>query len=108
MEVTFDNPELRLICEDDDVTNETYGESTAQSIHDWVADFQAAVSLNDIIIGQLTQLGDATFRVNLTDDFVLYFSVVNKKTTQNAKGEINKESVNRIKLLRIESHIITQ
>lgn len=108
MEVTFNDPRLRLICEDDDVTTETYGDLIAQAIHNRIADFHAAVSLNDIIVGQLTQLDDATFRVNLTDNYVLCFSAVNKKTTHNSQGEINKESVNRIKILRIESHIITQ
>ncbi|GAB4049452.1 hypothetical protein [Spirosoma litoris] len=107
MEVTYNDPELRLICEDDDVTNEIFSDSIAHAIHKRIADFQAATSLNDIIIGQLTQLDDTTFRINLTDDYVLYFSSVNKKMTQNAQGEINKESVNRIKLLRIEPYTIT-
>ena len=108
MEVTFNDPGLRLICEDEDVTTETYGESIAYAIHNRIADFQAAISLNDIIIGQLIQLDSAIFRINLTDNHVLYFSAVNKKIAQNEQGEINKESVNRIKLLSIEPHIITQ
>ncbi|GAB3741836.1 hypothetical protein [Spirosoma lituiforme] len=108
MEVTFNDPGLRLICEDDDVTTETYGESIAYAIHNRIADFEAAISLDDIIIGQLTQLDGTIFRINLNDNYALYFSAVNKKITQNAQGEINKESVNRIKLMSIELHIITQ
>lgn len=108
MEVTFNDPVLRLICEDDDVTTETYGESIAYAIHNRIADFEAAISLNDIIIGQLTQLNDTIFRINLNDNYVLYFSPVNKKINQNAQGELNRGSVNRIKLLSIEPHIITQ
>ena len=108
MEVTFNDPGLRLICEDDDVTTETYSESIAHTTQNRIAGFQAALSLNDIIIGQLTQLDDDTFRINLINNFVIHFSAVNRNITRNAQGKMNKRFVNRIKLLSIESHIITQ
>jgi plasmid maintenance system killer protein len=105
--VSFENKELRMVCENEDMAKEKFGLSISKKLQDRLADLFAATCVNDLLVGNPMELkGDvlAKYCVDLPDDYKLVFTTNHIKTPTSETGSIEWASVNRIKIISIQKN----
>lgn len=107
MLISFDNRKIRKICEDEIEAQKEFGIQVSIKLQNRLADLAAANSVNDIIIGNPSELKNtpySNYKVDLCNNYILIFAVNNINVSQNDDGSINWSEVNRIKILEIKEH----
>jgi hypothetical protein len=102
LELAFDSKLLRDICEDEDQAKLDLGPEVAEALKHRLADLRAAKSARDLLVGQPRLVGDGKeMVVDLTDGHRMVLKPNHPLTGKNAP---DWETVNRIKILRIETN----
>lgn len=107
MELAFNDKHLRTICENEDDAKKELGETVAEILKHRLADLRAATHVKDLIAGQPRRLTDDesdNMALNLRDDHFIVFTANHVNNPTNDLGELDWESVTRIKVLRIEGN----
>lgn len=105
MELSFENKTIRLICEDKDEANNLYGRAITDILIQRLADLDSAVTLNDILTGQLGEIPHAPYpylKLDLCGGYRLVFCVNHIVIPVNDDGTLNWKVARRVKILYIE------
>ncbi len=101
MIISFENKELRSICENESKAQTKLGLNVAMKLKNRLSDLLAASSVNDLLTGYPTKIDDDLYKVNLAENYFLLFSSNHTKNPLLESGEINWDEVSRIKILDI-------
>lgn len=103
LEVSFENIEIREICENEDLAEERFGSVVAKSLKHRLADISAAKSIFDLVAGNLKHVKGAPTdcTIEVGSCFKLLFRASQTNLEKDKNGNINWSTVYRIKLLKI-------
>jgi proteic killer suppression protein len=102
--LSFENKELRKICEEDAEATCRLGNEAAALLQNRLADIFAAETINDILVGNPHKAGEHPFLfyvINLDKHIQLLFRANNIKHIYLKNGELDWAQINRIKLVNI-------
>jgi hypothetical protein len=104
LEISFDNKEIRALCEFDEKAKAHYGNEIALHLRIRLADLRAASNIYDVLIGHPEELdhgANFSYKVDLCDGYLLIFSAnhISKPLLEN--GNLDWSQVRRIKILKI-------
>jgi len=105
LDLSFENKEIRKICEDEDIATLRYGSAVAKELQKRLADIDAAKSVNDLIVGQPGEVFKkvySNYKIDLCDGYRLIFCA-NPVYIPLLEDKINWPLVRRIKILQIEN-----
>lgn len=105
MNLSFENKDLRLICEDEIKALERLGSDIASKLKSRLADMRAAESVTDLIVGnprEMVYQDMPAFKIDLSPKECLIFCPVHSKLPVLLNGSIDWHNVSRIKLICIE------
>lgn len=104
MNLSFENKNIRLICEDETKAQEQLGMETALKLKSRIADMRAADSVTDLVVGnprEITGWNFPAFQIDLSSDECIIFSPVHSKLPVLSEGKTDWHNVSRIKLISI-------
>ena len=104
MNLSFDNKNVRLICEDEIKAQEQLGAETAFKLKSRLADMRAADSVTDIVVGnprEINSQGNPAFKIDLSLKECIIFIPVHSKLPVLSDGKIDWHNVSRVKLISI-------
>jgi proteic killer suppression protein len=104
LNLSFDNKNLRLICEDEIKAQEQLGTETAFKLKSRLADMRAADSVTDLVVGnprEILNQDNPAFKIDLSLDECIIFTPVHSKLPVLSDGKIDWHNVSRIKLISI-------
>lgn len=107
MELSFENKELRKICEDKEEAIYKFGKDVSTQLQNRLSDIFAAESVEDIIAGNPRKTGEHPYLfyvINLTNEIELKFCANNSKKKYLDNGELDWTAITRIKLINIQSN----
>ena len=99
--ISFENKELRSICENESEAQTKLGLNVAMKLKNRLSDLSAANSVNELIAGSPSKINDDLYRINLIENHFILFSSNHIQTPLLESGEINWNEVSRIKILKI-------
>jgi hypothetical protein len=104
LDFSFENKDLRKLCEDEQAAIEKYGMEISMKLQGRIADITAATTVNDLLAGNPALLDKESnnYKVDLSINHLLVFCSANTKVPQQSDGSINWEKVTRIKILEIQ------
>lgn len=105
MDFSFENKEIRTLCEDMDKAQAQYGHAVAQDLQSRLADLDAATTVNEIMTGRPGKADNSplgNYKVDLCDGFRLVFCS-NHIDPPLANDDIDWGKVTRIRILKIEN-----
>jgi hypothetical protein len=104
VEFAWETPNLRRVCEDPDAAIAELGPEVALQLIDRLADFRAAESLADVVVGmpRVISATDPRFTVGLGAAGYLHLEVANRPIPQALGNTIDYTKVWRLKLIAIE------
>lgn len=104
MVISFENIEIRTICEDTDVAHSTLGSAVAVTLQTRLAELIVAETVKDLLVGDPNELEDEPFyKIELNDGYRLVFCSNHVKPPVMDE-KINWAQVTRIKMLKIEKY----
>ncbi|RYD96060.1 MAG: hypothetical protein EOP54_14590, partial [Sphingobacteriales bacterium] len=89
MVVAFENKDLRILCENEDIAKESLGSTKLQ---DRLADIFAASTVFDLLVGNpkgIEYESLPAFKVDIENGFVLFFSPNHVKTPCLKNGQVD-------------------
>lgn len=101
MIISFENKQLRSICENEFEAKTKLGLNVAMKLKNRLSDILAANSVNELLIGSPTKIEDDLYKVNLAENYFILFSSNHTKTPLLKTGKVNWDEVSRIKILDI-------
>lgn len=104
MRIAFNDFDIRKVIEDEAEASVQYGESISSILKVRVANIIAAISIHDLISGNLTKVFVDNFQgysMDLADGLKLVFKCNHTRPPVNADGEINWDMVDYIKFMKI-------
>ena len=102
--VAFDNKELRMVCENEDIAKENLGST---KLKDRLADIFAATTVRDLLVGNPTETEHESlpaFKLEIEDGLVLFFSPNHVKVPCLHDGQVDWDKVNRVKIIAIQKN----
>ena len=105
LELAFDSRRLRAICENEAQANEELGVEAAGALRHRLADFRAARTVKDLIVGRpriWDEAQEQVMSVDLYDGYQVIFCANHVNNPRNGSGKVDWLRVSRIKILRIE------
>lgn len=110
MELAFENTAIRNICEDEKEAERELGPSVSKFLQHRLADFNAAMNINDILVGnpricEYSLHDQKEMVIDLHNDYRLIFSANHPQNPLDDIGRVDWTKVRRIKILRIERSI---
>ena len=103
MVISFDDKEIRTICEDSDVAHVKLGSSVAISLQTRLSELIVADTVKDLPAGDPGELNDLCYKIELSEGNRLVFCS-NHVKPPTIDGKINWAQVTRIKILKIERY----
>jgi hypothetical protein len=106
LELSFENIELRKICEEEEAAILKYGDTIATQLQNRLSDIFAAETVLDLPVGNPHKIGEHPYLfyvINLTNDIQFKFCAANKIKSFNQNGELDWSKITRIKLLNIQN-----
>ncbi len=104
MELAFETRALRCICEDLTTAKLELGDTVAEALKHRLADLHAAVSINDLLVGNCRIVGMGGARrvyIDLPQDFRIVLVANHPKKPLTTQGDLDWNSVTRIKIILI-------
>ena len=104
MELAFESKSLRDICEDQITARLELGDTVAEDLKHRLADLHAAISISDLIVGncRIVGMGDAQrVYIDLPQDHYIVLAANHPKKLLTPQGDLDWNSVTRIKILLI-------
>jgi hypothetical protein len=105
VQLAFDSPWLRTVCESERVAKDELGGAVAEVLKHRLADMAAATSVADLVAGRPRGLGGTArnqMAVDLCEGYVITFAANHTKNPNTETGDLDWKRVSRIKILRIE------
>ncbi len=105
MDIAFHSRSLRDICESEEMLNQHFGKQVGDSVKRRLADLRAAVSITDLVIGNLHELRNelrTTLCLDLSEGYSLLFAANYVKAPIGANNRVNWSAVTRVKVMSIE------
>lgn len=99
--VAFENKDLRIVCENEDLAKESLGTTKLQ---DRLADMFAASTVRDLLVGNPMETefkSLSAYKIDIEDGFSMFFSPNHVKTPCLNDGRVDWDKVNRIKIIAI-------
>ena len=105
LELSFATPEIRAVCEDNELAHSRYGEAVSTALRGRLADLRATRCVLDIPIGSPRPVvGRADFlQIDLADGVVLHVCSGSKSSVRTESGNIDWSKVSRLKIVEIRS-----
>lgn len=106
MQISFDNQQLREICENIEEAEKTHGNSVAAKLMNRLMDLVAAKTIYDLPVGRPETYGGHPFdryKVDLGENHILIFRANHPKNPYLENGQVDWRRVTRIKLISIET-----
>jgi toxin HigB-1 len=100
--VAFENKDLRLACENEDIAIEKYGSTKLQ---DRLADIFAASTVRDLPVGLPEETEFETlpaYKIDIENGLVMFFLPNHVKTPCLQDGQVDWDKVNRVKIIAIQ------
>ncbi len=104
MNLSFENKDIRLICENEGKAQEKFGNEIASKLKSRLADMRAADSVTDLIAGNPQEIEyerGIAFRIDLSSEECIIFCSVHSKTPVLSNEKIDWHNVSRVKLISI-------
>ena len=104
MQLAFQTRRLRSICEDIDVASEALGHPSAKRLTQRISELRAAVSVDDLIVGNFSILDSAPpglGKLSLTGKKEIRFCSNHVKPRVNADGTVDWSKVRRVRIVSI-------
>ena len=103
MEVAFDSPLLRSICEDQAVAMKELGPVVAEILKHRLADIRAASTLTELPAGHLRVAveGGGRALIDLGGGYTIDLEANHRRNPTREGGDIEWGSVSRVKVMRI-------
>ena len=106
LDLAFASKSLRTICENEEEAVHELGGSVGEVLKHRLADLRAAITINDLLVGQPRILDGDTYNrhmiIDLCDSYQMIFSANHPNNPIGENGKIDWQKVSRIKILRIE------
>jgi hypothetical protein len=99
--VSFETPELRVLCEDPNVAKTKLGENVARLLRARLADLRSADGLFDLPTGNPRVMG-GNYLLDLGTSATLRWEPYGKSVHPAENGDLDWDRVNRLKLVRID------
>jgi len=102
--LSFENKELRLICENEKKAKEALGDEIALKLKSRLADMRAVESVTDLLAGNPREIhyeNNIAFKIDLSSQECMIFCSVHSKTPVLSTGKIDWHHVSRIKIISI-------
>lgn len=110
LDLAFDSKLLRTICENEEEAFHELGRPVGEVLKHRLADLRAAISINDLLVGQPRILdGEVQSQyliIDLCDGYQMIFSANHPNNPIGENGKIDWQKVSRIKILRIERNYV--
>ncbi|MET3025334.1 hypothetical protein ABXT06_01530 [Flavobacterium sp. UW10123] len=103
MIISFENKELRSICENEFEAQTKLGLNVSMKLKNRLSDLLAANSVNDLVAGSPSKINENLYRINLVENHFILFSSNHPSPPLTELGEINWNEVSRIKILNISN-----
>jgi hypothetical protein len=114
LELSFENPKLRKICEDKKVALERYGPLIANVLQTHLADIRAAHTISETLedfykIGETSEkdskaLSYDLYEFDMESIYGLQFRIGHTKIPVDPSGEPQWDKISRMKILDIAKH----
>jgi hypothetical protein len=103
MELAFETPGLRRICESDTEARKHFPQSTAEALQDRLADLRAATSASDLVAGSpsMDARPPGQIRFGLEGGYELVCTANHPRPPFTDSGLVDFSRVRRVKVLRI-------
>lgn len=104
MVVAFDNREIRMVCENEDIAKENLGSTKLQ---DRLADIFAATTVRDLLVGNPKETEFESlpaYKVDIEEGLTLFFSPNHVKAPCLEDGQVDWDKVNRVKIIAIQKN----
>jgi proteic killer suppression protein len=107
LDLAFENIAIRNICEDEKEAERELGSSVSRYLQHRLADFNAAMNINDILVGnprvcEYSTHDQKEMAIDLHSDYCLIFRANHPQNPLDEMGRVDWTKVRRIKILRIE------
>lgn len=107
MEISFNDKKVRSWCEDADLAKTEFGSSVSKNLMNRLADIDAAESIEDLLVGNLTSTdenGISYCHLEIGEGFRLTFCSNHVGNNhKNPNGTTDWKRVSRIKILKIDN-----
>lgn len=106
MELSWENTQIRQLCEDEDFAKVKLGPNVAQSLQSRLADLDAASTIEDLVAGnpaEITFKDKPCYKLDLGEAARIVFCASNVKIPLTNDEQINWKKVTRIKIISIEN-----
>ena len=104
MEIAFAEKHLRKMCENQSYASQKLGTSVAGKLQARLADLEAAVTVDDLIVGAPQKLSgelEGQIKIELSEDRVMILCANEDPLPRKKSGVINWKFVTRLKLLHV-------
>lgn len=106
MEISFQNRDIRTLCEDPDAASIRFGQAVAKDLMSRLADMDAAETIDELVVGNPSELHEdnlSNYKVEFGEGYRLVFCCNHiKNIPLSESGSIDWKRVTRIKILKIE------
>jgi hypothetical protein len=104
MELAFETPRLRHVCESDTEARKHFPQCMAEALQDRLADLRAATSAADLVAGRPSMDGrpPGQIRFGLEGGYELVCTANHPRPPVTDGGLVDFSRVRRVKVLRIE------
>ena len=99
--VSFETPELRVLCEDPNVAKTELGNNVARLLRARLADLRSANGLFDLPTGN-PRVEGGNYLLDLGTSATLRWEPYGKSARPAENGDLDWDRVNRLKLVRID------
>jgi hypothetical protein len=106
LELSFKNPTIRMVCENEDKAKEVLGVTTAFGLKSRLADMRAAKFVAELVAGspgEINHGGIPAYKLELTAHERIIFCSVHENTPMLVNGKIDWHQVSRVQLITIGS-----
>jgi len=105
LNLSFENKDLRLICENEVKAHQKLGNEIASNLKSRLADMRAAESVTDLLVGNPQEIeykDNTAYKIDLSSEKCIIFCSVHSKTPVLSNGKIDWHNVSRVKIISIE------
>ena len=104
MQVSFEDNDIRKICEQGALAEQKFGLSVAQQLRNRLSDIEASQNLSEMVLGKLRLEninGTERYILNLSDDFCLIMidNDPRRKPYHNINNDLSR--ITRVKIMEI-------
>ncbi|WDF55245.1 hypothetical protein [Mucilaginibacter sp. KACC 22063] len=105
MHISFSDPTLRMICENEEFAQDQLGSVFAKKLKTRLADIMAANCVMDIPTGSPKEVvleGRPAYQIEILPSHFLIFLSVHQHQPLNKEDQLDWNKVNRIKIVKIQ------